>query len=281
MAKNGTYQKALDGALVGDVAASTCQDARYTHTKYPDVLILPPCCGVGMATTRQAGMTSRAAENLARDTWVAGCRGEGSTVGATRRAMARGYTPEVLPDRMHQSQGKTVERLVDLCCTLGCMLPDQINTRTVRREEHVAHLNNVPGGDSSNFDNGANALYSILYRPGNEAKNHDAAPSVFAGDPSQQKVNYQRQSVTLLAQIPQQFAPIAPRVSIPSAPPPPYFNPSSHHHMLCERVLVHEFRIQSFCGAPRDNYPAVDLRSHRLPAVWSYFEECAMETTLV
>ena len=47
-------------------------------------------------------------------------------------------------------------------------------------------------------------------------------------DPTQQMVYYQQQIVALLAQISQQVSPIAPHVSIPSAPPPPYptFSPN-------------------------------------------------------
>jgi hypothetical protein len=48
-------------------------------------------------------------------------------------------------------------------------------------------------------------------------------------DPAQQMVYYQQQIVALLAQISQQVSPIAPQVTIPSAPPPPYpaFTPNS------------------------------------------------------
>ncbi|KAI9451143.1 hypothetical protein BJY52DRAFT_1299178, partial [Lactarius psammicola] len=51
-------------------------------------------------------------------------------------------------------------------------------------------------------------------------------------DPAQQSVYYHQQSVTMLAQISQQIASIAPQVSVPSTPPPPYptFHPSSRRH---------------------------------------------------
>ncbi|KAI0246860.1 hypothetical protein BJV78DRAFT_1134381, partial [Lactifluus subvellereus] len=130
-------------------------------------------------------------------------------------------------------------------------------------------MNNTPDGDPGSigsdhaqqelpdFAEGANALWS-LYE--NEAKSHDDARIrslnddmdgvlIFSGlfsatltsfiidsrqslqeTPSQMMVNYQQQTVGLLAQISQQFASIAPQVPIPSAPPlQPYptFSPSS------------------------------------------------------
>ncbi|KAH9016782.1 hypothetical protein EDB85DRAFT_1874830, partial [Lactarius pseudohatsudake] len=104
------------------------------------------------------------------------------------------------------------------------------------------------------FDDGANALWSLYDK---EAQAHDEAlfqglledmsgiptfAGLFAGvltsflvdslknlqpDPAQQSVYYQQQSVTMLAQISQQIASIAPNVSVPSTPPSPYPDSSS------------------------------------------------------
>ncbi|KAH9061789.1 hypothetical protein EDB83DRAFT_2520214 [Lactarius deliciosus] len=115
--------------------------------------------------------------------------------------------------------------------------------------------NNSSDGEHKDFDDGANALWSLY---GKEAQAHDEAlcqgilaemdgVPTFAGlfaavltsfvvdslknlqpDPAQQSVYYQQQSVAMLAQISQQIASIAPQVSISSTPPPPYpaFKPS-------------------------------------------------------
>ncbi|KAH9061791.1 hypothetical protein EDB83DRAFT_879487 [Lactarius deliciosus] len=115
--------------------------------------------------------------------------------------------------------------------------------------------NNSSNGEHKDFDDGANALWSLY---GKEAQTHDEAlfqgilaemdgVPTFAGlfaavltsflvdslqnlqpDPAQQSVYYQEQSIAMLAQISQQIASIAPQVSIPSTPPPPYpaFKPS-------------------------------------------------------
>ncbi|KAH9170091.1 hypothetical protein EDB89DRAFT_1356165 [Lactarius sanguifluus] len=109
--------------------------------------------------------------------------------------------------------------------------------------------NNSSNGEHKDFDDGANALWSLY---GKEAQTHDEVlfkgilaemngVPTFAGlfaavltsflvdslknlqpDPAQQSVYYQQQSVTMLAQISQQIASIAPQVSVPSTPPPPY-----------------------------------------------------------
>ncbi|KAI9431890.1 hypothetical protein H4582DRAFT_1884557, partial [Lactarius indigo] len=110
-------------------------------------------------------------------------------------------------------------------------------------------LNNSSNGEHNDFNDGANALWSLYSK---EAQAHDEAlfqgilaemdgVPTFAGlfaavltsflvdslknlqpDPAQQSVYYQQQSVAMLAQISQQIASIAPQVSISSTPPPPY-----------------------------------------------------------
>ncbi|KAI9431707.1 hypothetical protein H4582DRAFT_1222452 [Lactarius indigo] len=110
-------------------------------------------------------------------------------------------------------------------------------------------LNNSSNGEHNDFNDGANALWSLYSK---EAQAHDEAlfqgilaemdgVPTFAGlfaavltsflvdslknlqpDPAQQSVYYQQQSLAMLAQISQQIASIAPQVSISSTPPPPY-----------------------------------------------------------
>ncbi|KAH9016764.1 hypothetical protein EDB85DRAFT_701285 [Lactarius pseudohatsudake] len=120
---------------------------------------------------------------------------------------------------------------------------------------HLDPSANSSDGEHKDFDDGANALWSLY---GKEAQAHDEAlfkgilaemdgVPTFAGlfaavltsflvdslknlqpDPAQQSVYYHQQSVAMLAQISQQVASIAPQVSVPSTPPPPYpaFQPS-------------------------------------------------------
>ncbi|KAH9011129.1 hypothetical protein EDB84DRAFT_1054909 [Lactarius hengduanensis] len=115
--------------------------------------------------------------------------------------------------------------------------------------------NNSSEGERKDFDDGANALWSLYNK---EAQTHDEAflqgmladmsgIPTFAGllavvitsflvdslknlkpDPAQQSVYYHQQSVAMLAQISQQVASITPQVTVPSIPPPPYpaFHPS-------------------------------------------------------
>ncbi|KAH9016778.1 hypothetical protein EDB85DRAFT_2204753 [Lactarius pseudohatsudake] len=115
--------------------------------------------------------------------------------------------------------------------------------------------NNSSEGERKDFDDGANALWSLYNK---EAQTHDEAflkgmladmsgIPTFAGllavvitsflvdslknlkpDPAQQSVYYHQQSVAMLAQISQQVTSIPPQVTVPSIPPPPYpaFHPS-------------------------------------------------------
>ncbi|KAH8994227.1 hypothetical protein EDB92DRAFT_313878 [Lactarius akahatsu] len=126
---------------------------------------------------------------------------------------------------------------------------ETLETRLEPVDSGGRRTNNSLHGEHKDFDDGANALWSLYCKV---AQTHDETQFqglakdmdgvlLFAGlfsavltsflitslqdlqpDPAQQSIYYHQQSVAMLAQISQQIASIAPQVSVPSTPPPPY-----------------------------------------------------------